>query len=120
MNRLDDFSSMFIAFIAAECCMCCETGGATRQSALCDWIIGVSSTQSGSISSPHGVRSATSVILSQRVSSGRRAKHGSGETTCVMHINSLCMRLVHLSCDEPQIGGRELAMAIEATAMNVR
>ena len=66
------------------------------------------------------VRSATSVILSQRVSSGRRAKHGSGETTCVMHINSLCMRLVHLSCDEPQIGGRELAMAIEATAMNVR
>ena len=96
------------------------TTNAAKHFVCCDWTIG---------------GSTSSVGLHLFNPKGRINEVGDFVTACAnwaegeawlrgdymrLHINALCMRLVHLSCDEPQIGGRELATAIEVMAMNLR
>jgi hypothetical protein len=122
INRLEGFASRFIAFIAMRMFYLDRnwSTNAAKHFVCCDWTIGGSS---------------ASVGLHLFTPMGRINEVGDFVTACAnwaeceawlrgdhmrLHINALCMRLVHLSCDEPQIGGRELATAIEVLAMNLR
>ena len=122
INRLEGFASRFIAFIAMRMFYLTRhwSTNAAKHFVCCDWTIG---------------GSTASIGLHLFSPTGRINEVGDFVTACAnwaeceawlrgdhmrLHINALCMRLVHLSCDEPQIGGRELATAIEVMAMNLR
>ena len=122
VNRLEGFASRFIAFVAMRMFHLSKhwTINAAKHFVCCDWTIGGSS---------------ASVGLHMFTPMGRINDVGDFVIACAnwaeceawlrgfhmrIHINAMCMRLVHLSCDEPQIGGRELATAVEVMAMNLR
>jgi hypothetical protein len=122
VNRLEGFASRFIAFVAMRMFHMSKhwTTNAAKHFVCCDWTIGGSS---------------SSVGLHMFTPTGKISDVGDFVTACAnwaeceawlrgshmrTHINAMCMRLVHLSCDEPQIGGRELATAVEVMAMNLR
>ena len=122
INRLEGFASRFIAFIAMRMFYLARywSTSSAKHFVCCDWTIG---------------GSASSVGLHLFTPGGRINEVGDFVMACAnwaeceawlrgdhmrIHINALCMRLVHLACDEPQIGGRELATAMEVMAMNLR
>ena len=122
INRLEGFASRFIAFIAMRMFYLARnwSTSSAKHFVCCDWTIG---------------GSASSIGLHLFTPGGRINEVGDFVIACAnwaeceawlrgdhmrIHINALCMRLVHLACDEPQIGGRELATAMEVMAMNLR
>jgi len=96
------------------------TTNAAKHFVCCDWTIGGSSSTVGlHLFTPAGKISDVGDFVTACANWAECEAWLRGDHMR-LHINALCMRLVHLSCDEPQIGGRELATAIEVMAMNLR
>jgi len=122
VNRLEGFASRFIAFVAMRMFHMSKhwTTNAAKHFVCCDWTIGGSSSSVGlHMFTPMGRINDVGdfVVACANWAECEAWLRGSHMRT---HINAMCMRLVHLSCDEPQIGGRELATAVEVMAMNLR
>ena len=118
INRLEGFASRFIAFVAMRMFHMSKnwTTNAAKHFICCDWTIGGSSSTVGlHLFTPAGKISDVGDFVTACANWAECEAWLRGDHMR-LHINALCMRLVHLSCDEPQIGGRELATAIALVA----